>query len=395
MRTSDNDLERWVYCDTLYTPYQMHSDCLLQIRNGRVAGIHQKADAPEISRGQEIYVPGATVAPGLIDLHVHGAVGRDLMDGTLQSLLSVSAGLASHGTTSFLPTTFSATDADLENVVCQLAAHCGSVTEGACPIGIHLEGPYLNPLRCGTHDPSCLREADLHSFHRLLELSGNSIRRITIAPEMDSGLRLTRAAVRNGIQVSMGHTDATFDQARKAVEAGATQATHTFNCMRPFHHREPGVLGLILTDDRVHAEIVADGVHVHTDALRLLFRTKGIDRTILVTDGISAVDMPDGRYALGPKSIEVVRGECRDGAGRLAGSTLTLDQAVRNLVDWMDVPLHEALTAASATPARSMGLKGKGVIAAGADADLVFLDSDLRVAMTMVAGRIVYSRPSS
>ena len=387
--------ETWIRCDTLYTPFQLHNDHVLQIKDGKIIGLHRSADTAGIFHGQEIHVPGASVAPGFIDLHVHGAAGRDLMDGQRESLLAVSACLASHGTTAFLPTTLSATDAELETAVCMLAAHSGSVTDGARPLGIHMEGPYLNPVCCGTHAASCLKQADLRSFNRLLELSGNFIKRITIAPEMDAGLYLTRAAVSCGIQISIGHSDATFDQARAAVDAGATQATHTFNCMRPFHQREPGVLGLVLTDDRVYAEVVADGIHVHKDALRLLLQAKGIDRTILATDGISAVGMPDGQYALAGKRIELERGECRDEAGRLAGSTLTLDQAVRNLVDWMDMPLHEALTAASTAPARSMGLKGKGMIAVGADADLVFLDSDLRVAMTMVAGRIVYSRSSS
>lgn len=177
------------------------------------------------------------------------------------------------------------------------------------------------------------------------------------------------------------------------MDAGARHATHTFNAMRPFHQREPGILGHVLTDERVFAEVICDGIHVHKTALRLLLSLKGVDRALLITDGLSAVDMPDGRYPLGDKVIVVQRGECRDPEGRLAGSNLTLDRAVRNLVRWFDMPLNEALSAASASPARSMNLSEvKGIIAPGADADFVFLNADLEVVRTMIAGRTVYSR---
>jgi N-acetylglucosamine-6-phosphate deacetylase len=170
-------------------------------------------------------------------------------------------------------------------------------------------------------------------------------------------------------------------------------ATHTFNAMRPLHHREPGILGVVLTDDRLYAEVIADGVHVHPLALRLLLRAKGVDRTLLVTDGVSAVDMPDGQYPLGDKTVVVRGNECRDSDGALAGSTLTLDRAVRNLVNWLDMPVHQAVATATAVPALSLRITAsKGILAPEADADLVFLDSALRVTKTMVGGRIVYSR---
>jgi N-acetylglucosamine-6-phosphate deacetylase len=256
-----------------------------------------------------------------------------------------------------------------------------------------MEGPFLNPACRGTHDARYLKPADVSAFRHFREVSGECILKITVAPEMDGGFALIREATAAGIQVSIGHSDATVEQARAAVEAGARHATHTFNAMRPFHQREPGILGQVLTDDRVFAEVICDGIHVHATALRLLLRSKGVDRTILITDGLSAVDMPDGRYPLGDKIIVLERGECRDAEGRLAGSTLTLDRAVRNLVHWFDVPLHEALIVASTTPARSMQMgEKKGILTSGTDADLVFLDANLQVVKTMVGGRIVYSR---
>jgi N-acetylglucosamine-6-phosphate deacetylase len=390
---AQTDQEIWVFCDTLFTPYQRHSNWLLHIKAGKIFRMLPAGDSDAIPPEQLIHLPDAAVAPGFIDLHIHGAAGHDLMEGTADALQATSTTLAQHGTTAFLATTMSASNERLEATIRGLTEHSRLTTNGARSIGIHMEGPFLSPLRGGAQDPSCLREADVASFLRFIELSENTIRRITLAPEMDASSKLVREALARGIQVSLGHSDATEEQARAAVDAGATQVTHTYNAMRPFHQREPGILGVALTDDRVYTEVIADGIHVHPTALKLLLRVKGVDRVPLVTDGCSAVGMPDGSYPLGGKRITVKNGECRDSEGHLAGSALTLDRAVRNLVDWLDVPLHEALITASATPARCMRIEDKGVISPGADADLVFLGNDLEVLQTMVAGRIVYVRP--
>jgi len=390
---AQDDQEIWVLCDVLYTPYQRRTDWLLHIVQGKIRHMLPAAEAEAIPPDKLIHLPDAMVAPGFIDLHVHGAAGHDLMDGSLRTLQKVARTLARYGTTSFLATTISASDSELETAVRGLAAHRHAVTDGARPIGIHLEGPFLNPLRRGTHCAGHLRKADQQSFLRFVALSENTIRRLTIAPEMDPGCELIRAASELGISVSIGHSDATEKQARAAVDAGATQATHTFNAMRPFHQREPGILGVALTDDRVYAEVIADGIHVQPGTIDLLLRVKGVDRIPLVTDGSSGVGMPDGTYPFAGKTVTVKDGECRDSEGHLAGSTLTLDRAVRNLIEWLDVPLHEALIMASATPARSMRMShGLGIVRPGADADLIFLDRNLQVLQTMVAGRIVYLR---
>lgn len=391
--SAQNNGTIWVRCDTLYTPFERHRDVVLKIRHGRVQEI-LSVDAPQaLSADPMIYEPGTSVAPGLIDLHVHGARGRDLMDGTLESLQTVSETLARHGTTSFLATTLSASESDTEIAVRGMAAQTGTVLDGACLIGIHLEGPYLNPLRRGTHNTDHLKLPSVPAFRRLVELSGNIIRKVTVAPEIDGALRLIREAVGLGIPVSLGHSNATWEQAKAAVDAGASHATHTFNAMRPLHHREPGILGLVLTDDRVFAEIIADGIHVHPAMVKLLVRTKKVEKVLLVTDGISAVDMPDGDYPLGDKTVVVRQGECRDHEGVLAGSTLTLDRAVVNVIRWLECPLAQVLATASAYPARSLGMEThKGRIAPGADADLIFLDPSMTVVKTMVGGKIVFSR---
>ncbi len=389
---AQNDRDVWVRCATLLTPFQRRANAALHIRGGKIAEIVDSDALPPIAFGSQIHEPGATVAPGFIDLHVHGASGRDLMDGTLESLQTVAATLVRYGTTSFLATTLSAPDGDTETALRGYAEHHTLVAEGARPIGIHMEGPYLNALRRGTHNPGYVRQADPAAFRRFVEVSGGCVRKITVAPEMDPGLELTRQAVALGIRVSIGHSDATEAQARAAIDAGASQATHTFNAMRPLHHREPGLLGAILADDRVYAEVIADGVHVHPTAVQLVVRLKGIERTLLVTDGLSALGMPDGQYPLGDKFIRVENGVCRDQDGALAGSTLTLDRAVRNLAGWMKMPEDGAIAAASAVPARAMGMgETRGIIAPGADADLVFLDPQMRVVKTMVAGRVVFS----
>jgi N-acetylglucosamine-6-phosphate deacetylase len=390
MRNHD---EVWLHCETLLTPFKRHEDCVLHITGGRIDEILPSPHRRNVPESLMVREPGAVVVPGFIDVHVHGAGGKDVMEGTLESLETISATLARYGTTSFLATTISAPDPQTAAVLRALGENREKVTAGAVLLGIHMEGPYLNATRRGTHLAQHLKPASLQEFRRFVELSGNTVRKITLAPEMDPEFTLTRAAAEAGIQVSLGHSDATFEQARAAVAAGAQGATHLFNAMRPFHQREPGILGLALIEESVYAEIIVDGIHVHAVALRLLLRAKEIDRILLVTDGTSAVGMPDGIYRLGDKSISVSGGRCCDSEGNLAGSTLTLDRAIRYLVNQLDLPLGDALSAGTASPARSLGIAGrKGIVAPGADADLVFLDGNLNVTKTMIGGRIVYSR---
>ena len=390
---SRNHDELWVRCDTLLTPFRRHEGCLLHIAGGKIAEIKLSSDTCRLPTAKLIHEGGATVVPGFVDVHVHGAGGQDVMEGSLRSLETISETLARYGITSFLATTVSASPTDTAAALRSLAETQNSVESGANVVGIHMEGPFLNPARRGAHAENYLRPAELSEFWSFVEMSRSTIRKITLAPEMDPGLEVSREATRMGICVSMGHSDATFEQARRAAEAGVRNATHLFNAMRPFHQREPGIAGLVLTDENIYAEVIADGHHVHSAALQLVVRLKPIERVVLVSDGTTAVGMPDGNYKLGDKPITVRRRICRDADGNLAGSTLTLDSAVRYLVNEMELSLEEAVSAATASPARSIGIGGcKGMIAPGADADLVFLDGSLNVVKTMVAGRIVYEK---
>jgi N-acetylglucosamine-6-phosphate deacetylase len=215
---------------------------------------------------------------------------------------------------------------------------------------------------------------------------------MTIAPELEGIQPVLMLAQHHGIGAAMGHSNATFEEARDAADRGVCYAVHTFNAMRAFSHRDPGIVGEVLVDDRIFAEIIADGIHVHPDVVRLLARAKERSRVLLVTDAISATDMPDGSYRLGGSTVDVTNGVCRDSEGRLAGSTLTQDIALRNFVQWTRCSVEEALLAVSANPAHALGLAKKGILEPGADADVVIMDDQFRIMKTVVAGRIVFER---
>jgi N-acetylglucosamine-6-phosphate deacetylase len=253
-------------------------------------------------------------------------------------------------------------------------------------LGIHLEGPFINPARRGVHPLSAIASPSVQGFHELYNAADGLVRILTLAPELPGALELIEAAVGAGVVAAMGHTDADYDQARAAIRAGARHTVHTYNAMRPFSHRDPGILGAIMTDPEVTAEIIADGVHVAVAAIQVLLGVKGFDTVLMVSDGIAATGMRDGSYRLGDFEVNVRDGVARNSEGKLAGSTLTLDRALRNMVA-LGVPLLDAVRMATLHPARRLGLGGKkGVIAAGADADLVALTPDMQVAGVMTRG---------
>jgi N-acetylglucosamine-6-phosphate deacetylase len=253
-------------------------------------------------------------------------------------------------------------------------------------LGIHLEGPFISPARRGVHPVECITRPSVEILEKLLKAADGLVRIVTIAPEMPGAMDLIRTAVAAKVTVGLGHTDANYEQTRAAIQAGARHAVHVYNAMRPFTHRDPGIVGAILTDPEVTAEVIADGVHVAGPAIQVLMGTKGFDTVLLVSDGIAATGMRDGNYRLGNFDVSVRNGICRNAEGKLAGSTLTLDQALRNIVA-LGVPLRDAVRMATVLPARRLGVAGKkGIIAVGADADLVALTADLQVAGVMTRG---------
>jgi N-acetylglucosamine-6-phosphate deacetylase len=350
------------------------------------------ADVPAPEDAARIDALNCTLVPGFIDPHVHGCGGFDVMDATPESMALICRMLAQHGTTAFLPTTVSAPVVEIEAALDRLAALIRSPYVGAQPVGIHLEGPFLNAQRRGTHQESYVRLPDSGLLSSWLQRARGAIKLLTMAPELAGAAAAGDLARRAGVVVGMGHSDATHTEALAAVNTGARYAVHTFNAMRPFSHRDPGIVGAVLADDRVFAEIIADGVHVAPEVVRIFAKAKGSSRMILATDATSATGMPDGQYALGKSHVEVRAGVCRDADGRLAGSTLTQDRALRNLIQWTGMPLDDALLGLSANPAVALSLEGRGRVEPGAFADLVLLDGKLEVVRTYVAGTIVFER---
>jgi N-acetylglucosamine-6-phosphate deacetylase len=328
----------------------------------------------------------AWIAPGLIDLQVNGAYGFDFtVDST--TIPQVAARLPETGVTAFLPTIITSPLDAYPRFMRDVERAASTDVRGAHVLGAHLEGPYLNAKRVGAHNPNHLRapnRAELETW------AGSPLTRVaTVAPELPDALDLIRELRARGIVVSAGHSDANYAQARASFDAGITWSTHLFNAMPPFSHREPGLIGALLSSD-VPVGLIADGVHVHPAALKTVFRAKGARGITLVTDAMMAMGMGPGHYTLGDRKVIVDTSVARLNAETLAGSILQMDTAVRNMIEYTGCSLAEALTMASATPARVLGLQSKGRLAENCDADLVIFDKSLRIEMTIVRGEIVY-----
>jgi N-acetylglucosamine-6-phosphate deacetylase len=325
-----------------------------------------------------------TASPGFVDLHVHGGGGASFDTGTADAADVAAAAHLAHGTTSMAASLVTDTPGRMADAVRELAL---LVDDGRLA-GIHLEGPWLSPRRSGAHQPGALTHPTPGAIDELLTAGGGAVRMVTLAPELPGGLDAVTRLADADVLVAVGHTDATYDEARAAIDAGARLGTHLFNAMRPLHHRDPGPVGALL-DAPVDVELVADGVHLHPAVLRTVFAAKP-GRCILVTDAMAAAGGPDGDYHLGPMAIEVRDGVARladaDGTGAIAGSTLTMDAAVRFAVRTAGLPLLDVVHAASTAPAAAWGMADVGAIDAGRRADLVVLDERLEVVRVMRAG---------
>jgi N-acetylglucosamine-6-phosphate deacetylase len=372
------------------TPTTEIPDAGILVRDGVIEAIGPRQGLSLPSGASEISAGGQTAIPGFIDVHIHGAGGHDVMEGTERSLSTVAKTLARHGTTSFLATTVTASPEDTCRSVEGIARYIGQQFEALPPkaevLGIHYEGPFLNRARRGVHPAEWVQLPSTDLLQRFLQAAAGNVRILTMAPEVLGAVPCIRAARDAGIVVAMGHTDATYEQARAGIALGVRHAVHVYNAMRPFSHRDSGVIGAVLTSPEVTAELIADGVHVEEAAMRILLQAKGAGRVILISDGLSATGMPDGKYMLGNLEVTVVDGLCRNSEGKLAGSTLTLDRALRNVVA-LGVPFQDAVRMLTANPAKLLGIEfKKGALRIGADADIVLLDENLQVANVWTRG---------
>jgi N-acetylglucosamine-6-phosphate deacetylase len=383
-----------IYASRILTPQEEINDAVIVVEGTRIVEIGHR-DEIRVPTGSSDYVAtGMTVVPGFVDLHIHGAGGHDVMEANARALDKITSTVARFGTTSMLATTVTApaeeTCKSLEGIARYIHNHEKPEENGRLAaeiVGIHLEGPFISKARRGVHPTDALARPSVEVLKQFLEAAGGRVRILTIAPELPGALDLIQFAIAAGnIVVGLGHTDANYEEARAAFAAGARHTVHVFNAMRPFSHRDPGILGAIMTDPDVTAEIIADGVHVAGPAIQVLLGAKGFDTVLLVSDGTAATGMPAGKYRLGNIEVTVEGGICRNSEGKLAGSTLTLDRALRFLVS-LGVPLVDAVRMATILPARRLGLAGKkGIIAVGADADIVALTPDLHVAGVMTRG---------
>jgi N-acetylglucosamine-6-phosphate deacetylase len=380
----------------LYTPVEEVLNPLLVVEDGRIAEVASRS-AKEVSGNAALVDFGdAVLAPGFLDIHLHGGAGVDVMWAAQQDLQRLGQFLTSHGVTGYFPTTVTAS---LDATCAALDRLADAIEKGqtrdvaagdsveARPLGIHLEGPFLSHKRRGVHPPELLLAPTVEIFDRLWQAACGQVRIMTIAPEIPGALDVIAEAARRHVCVSIGHSDAVMAAAQDAVNAGARHATHTFNAMRPLDHRDPGILGEVLTDDRLSADIIADGIHVSPPVVKLFLQAKGYERAVLITDSISATGMPNGSYQLGPIQVDVSDGRCTAN-GALAGSVLTMDRAVRNVTQFARWSLKDAIRAATLNPARAAGLTGnRGVLSKGAPADFTVLSSDGEVRQTIVGGR--------
>jgi len=380
----------------LFTPNQAGLTGWLLIENGLIRAIGF-GNTPDFSSATSILsmdAQGKNLLPGFIDLHVHGAMGHEVMDASPSGLEEMARFYASHGVTSFLATTWTANRASITKALELVEEMQGRIRGGATLLGTQLEGPYLNPTRCGAQDINLIRRAEKGEALEFLE--SGVIRLLALAPEFEENLWLIDECVRRGITVSAAHTTANYEQMQRAVAHGVTHLTHSYNAMQPLGHREPGTIGAAMTLPQISCELIADNIHVHPAAQKILVDVKTPSGVILVTDAVRAAGLPDGDYQLDERSIHIQNGAVRLPDGTLAGSVLTMERALQNVCSATNRSLAELWIMSSLNAARAIGVSAqKGSLEVGKDADLVLLDKSFNVSSTIIQGEIVFSNSES
>jgi N-acetylglucosamine-6-phosphate deacetylase len=370
----------------LLTPDHVVEQPIVAIEDGVIAAIASQAHS-ELPAGQHVELPDATLIPALFDVHIHGSGGHDVMEATDSALNHIGAFLGRHGVGAYCATTVTAPLDSLLRSLSGLAKLMDAPLDGARPVGIHLEGPFLSPHKRGAHAESQLLTPSVALFDRIWQASEGNILIMTIAPELPGAEETIAHATKLGVRVSLGHSDADAQAARRGVLAGAVTATHTFNAMRRFDHRDACLIGEVLTNDNLFAEIICDGLHVVPTVVHLFWKAKGPERALLITDAMAGTGMPDGTYWLGELEVRVKNGRAIIGEDTLAGSTLTLDRAVRNFAEFTGAGLTATVPLATRNPARMAGLDSEiGILAPGRSADIGVLSAKHEVIETFLRG---------
>lgn len=377
----------------IVTPNGVRSDGWLVVNGGIIVEVGHCTDSvrnnPNHTNMETIDANGGWLIPGFIDVHVHGGAGYDFMDANEEGLRTLTKFHAAHGTTSILATTLTASRDELTAVLERISSFMSNPMPYSQVIGVHFEGPFISLKWKGAQNPAYILPPQVEWLEEWVKLYPGIIKIQTLAPESGGALAYIETLARNGIVPSCGHTDATYDQLIKAADSGLRHAVHTYNAMKVFHHREPGTVGAVLTDDRIAAEVIADGHHVHPAGIKLLLSAKGKDNVIIITDAMAAAGMPDGDYTLGGLPVKMSGGVARlIDTGSLAGSTLTMISAVQYMVREIGIPLEDASRMASANPARQLGIDGvTGALEAGKAADILLLDASMDIQKVWIRGQ--------
>jgi N-acetylglucosamine-6-phosphate deacetylase len=361
------------------------------VRDGSIERIGDATAA--LHADQVVDAGGRTVAPGFIEVHIQGAGGADTLDATPEALQTISRTCARFGVTSFLATTIYRPRQ--KNPHLRLAAeYTGRDLGGAQLLGTHLEGPFISPHKRGMIQPDCLGEASSAILADIYTLLGDTLKMMTVAPELPGSDEIVRTLMDSGTVASFGHSKATYEEALRGFDMGIAHVTHLFNAMPSMHHRDPSPLAAIFERPNVVCQVITDGVHIHPAMLRLTYKALGPERFVTITDGIQALGLPDGRYVYNNLEYECKNGTPRYKDGTLIGTAVTMNDLLGRLMRFTQCPLSEAIRTVTENPARALGLeRTKGSIALGYDADLVILEKDLSINTTLVAGKIVYQRP--
>ena len=359
----------------------------VSVENGKISNINDEVCEDFLNLDDNLIL-----VPGFIDEHIHGANHSDTMYGTISDLENIAKTIAKEGVTSFLPTTMTQSIEAIDKALSCINQYMSEDHDGAKVLGAHLEGPFISKKHKGAQGEGWILSCDVEKFKHFEEVSGNNIRLVTLAYE-ENGEELVKYLKSRKITASIGHTDSTFNQATEGISKGISCSTHTYNAMLGFKHREPGTVGAVLLSDEIRCEVIADLVHVSSGAIKLLYKAKGKENIIAITDAMEAKHMPDGEYALGGQKVFVQGKEARLADGTIAGSTLKLNEALFNLKKVLELPLEDVIDFATVNPAKNLGIyETKGSIEIGKDADFTVIDKDFNIYLTISGGNIIYRK---